>query len=266
MVAPTLGDYEFQFKDTGVLLNGTSAVPFWDVTKVTGLMDFPELDVKVQDIDGRHGSFIAARFFAHRPVVFDGTLYASSADVDTPIEAMRTSMLPEAVDYPLYFKVPSKAQRYVNVKATSFKCDVDTARRYGAAPFQAQYIAGDPRHYIDGTPAAWTTNVNFNLTNSGNVTNGPLVTITANATTSANITVTNNTVSEGVNVVFAVTNGDVLLIDLDNLVVKRNGVHVPVQLNITATTWPTTTPGATESWKVVSNVGNGTCSNKSTWL
>lgn len=265
MVAPTLNDYEYQFKDSGVLLNGTSTVPFWDVEKVTGLADFPQMDPKIHDYDGRHGSSVYARFFQHRVVVIDGTLYASATDFDTPLETMRTSLLPNGNDYPFYFKHPNKSQRYVNAKMIGFSCDIDTGRRYGAGKFQIQLAAGDPRHYVDAS-TNWTNNVNFNLNNQGNTAVGPVISVTSTATTACNITVQNVTTSRSIQFSFAVTTGAVVTVDTDNYAILYNGAYRSTGVTVTGTDWPVANPGVTETWKVLSNIGNGTATNKSTWL
>jgi phage-related protein len=268
MAAPTLNDYEYQFKDTGVLLNQANvSIPFWDVTKVSGLVDFPNLDVKESDIDGRHGTSYYAKYFGGRTVVVEGTLYASSSDFDTPVESLRTSAIPDGNDYPFYFKHPNKTQRYLMAKATTFKCDVDTGRRIGQASFQFQLSAGDPRHYIDGTAASWTTAVAFNLTNNGNTTVAPLISITATSTTTANITVQDVTSGGQISFSTAVTSGQVLTVDVENKLIKVAGSLRTAAVTLTgATDWPNIAAGATESWKVTSNVGNGTATNKSAWL
>jgi len=266
MAAPTLNDYELQYKDTGVLLNGTSAVPFWDVTKITGLVDFPEFDPKIQDLDGRHGSFVAATFFKHRTIIIDGTLYANVASVDASVQTLRSSLLPDNLDYPFYFKLPGQTQRYLNAKGIGFNCDIDTARRIGTAAFQVQLVAPDPRHYVDGTPVNWTTNVNFNLTNNGNVTLGPVILLTAASTTTASITVTNVATGQGVTLSFSVTASDALIIDLDKLTVRRGNTFVPTQFSLVATDFPVVAAGSTQAWKVVSNIGNGSISNNSVWI
>jgi len=267
MAPPTLNDYEFQFKDTGVLLNGTSSVPFWDVVKITGLFDFPEMDVKTQDLDGRHGSFVYAKFFKARTVVFEGQLYASVSDFDTPLQAMRTSLLPDGGEYPLYFKTPNQTQRYVNAKAVAFRCDADQGRRIGRSDYQIQLAVGDPRHYIDGSVVNWTTATNFSLTNNGNTTVAPVISITATSTTTANITVQDVTASVSVAFSTAVTSGQSIVIDMENMSVKVAGVYRPVAITLTGgTAWPNVAPGATETWKVTSNVGNGTATNKSAWF
>jgi phage-related protein len=268
MVAPTLNDYEFQFKDAGVgvLLNGTSSVPFWDVNKVSGLTDYPDLAVKLLDRDGRHGSSVYAKFFQHRNIVLDGNLVASVTDFDTPLEALRTSMIPDGNDYPFYFKLPNKTQRYIQAKPTAFKCDVDSGRRIGSCAFQLQLVAADPRHYIDGTVANWTTAVNFNLNNTGNVATSPIISITATSTTTANITVLNNATSRSIQFTTAVTSGQVVTIDLENMAVKVNGAYRPVVITLTGSAWPASAPGVTESWRVTSNIGNGSATNRSAWL
>ena len=268
MTAPTLNNYEYQYKDTGVLLNQDNvSIPFWDVTKVTGLVDFPVLDVKDMDIDGKHGSSYYAKYFGGRIIVIEGTLYASVSDFDTPIESLRTSLNPDGVDYPFYFKHPNKAQRYALAKATAFKCDTDTGRRIGQAAFQIQLSAGDPRHFIDGTVVNWTTASNFNMTNNGNTPVSPTISITASSTTTANITIQDVTSGGQISFSTAVTSGQVLQIDVENKTIKVAGALRAAAVTLSgATDWPSVAAGATETWKVTSNVGNGTATNKSAWL
>jgi phage-related protein len=268
MAAPTLNDYEFQFKDAGVgvLVNGTSSLPFWDVMSVTGLVDFPELVTKAADLDGRHGTFIYAKYFGQRTVVLGGKLYASGSDFDTPLQAMRTSLLPDGNDYPFYFKVPNQTQRYLMAKATTFKCDIDQGRRIGKADFQLQFAAGDPRHYLDGSAVNWTTATNFTLTNNGNASVAPIITITATSTTTANITVQDVTAGVSISFSTAVTSGQQIQIDVENMYVKVAGNYRAAAITLAGgTTWPTVGPGA-ETWKVTSNVGNGIATNRSAWL
>lgn len=268
MAAPTLNDYEYQYKDAGTLLNQANvAIPFWDVTKVTGLVDFPTLDVKEMDIDGKHGSSVYAKYFGSRTVIIEGTLYASGSDFDTPVETMRTAAIPDGNDYPFYFKHPNKTQRYVLAKATAFKCDVDTGRRIGQSAFQLQLTAGDPRHFIDGTVVNWTTATNFTMTNNGNTSVAPVISITASSTTTANITIQDITSSGQISFSTAVTSGQVLQVDVENKTITVAGVLRPAAVTLTgATDWPSVAAGATETWKVTSNIGNGTATNKSAWL
>lgn len=265
MTAPTLNDYEYQFKDSGVLINGDAATPFWDVRKVSGLTSFPELDVKTLDRDGRHGSSVYSRFFKHRTIVIEGVVYAAASTFDTTLEAMRTTLLPDDTFYPFYYKHPSLSQRYLMCKSVDFKSDVETGRRYGTSDYQIQLIAADPRHYIDSSAVNWTSTVNFNLSNTGNVAIAPIISITSTSTTTADITVQNVTTGYSVQFTASVSTSDAIEIDLNEYAIKVNGVFVPVPITLT-TGWPYSNPGVTEAWNVTSNVGNGTSTDRSAWL
>jgi phage-related protein len=142
---------------------------------------------------------------------------------------------------------------------------VETGRRYGVSPFQIQLTAGDPRHYIDGSVVNWTTNVNFNLGNTGNVSTAPVLSITSSSTTTANVTIQNVTTGNSVQFTTAVTSGNVITVDLEEYSIKIDGVYRPVPIVLTGN-WPYSNPGVTETWKVISNVGNGTSTNRSAWL
>lgn len=265
MTAPTLNDYEYQFKDSGVLLNADASVPFWDVTKVSGLMDFPELVAKLQDRDGVHGSVVTTRYFRERVIIVEGNLYASSSDFDTPLVAMRTSMLPDNVNYPFYYKHPGQTQKYVNAKSVVVRCDVETGRRYGISPFQLQLFAEDPRHYVDGSTVNWTSAVNFNLNNTGNTAVAPTISITASSSTTASVTIENTVSGNSVAFSRSVTSADAVVFNLEERYMTVNGSFVPASVTVTGD-WPTTTPGATEAWNITSNIGNGTSTDKSAWL
>lgn len=267
MVAPTLGDYEYQYKDAGVgvLLNGTTAMPFWDVEKVGGLADFPDLDFDVLDLDGQHGGFVTGNYFKHRMCIFDGTLYSVAADVEVNNELMKATVLPDGVDYPLYFKHPNKTQRYFMGKPVKYVSDVDSGRRTGKMKFQLQIGCSDPRSYIDIAPVAWTTGVNYTFTNAGNTASNQIISITSSSTTTATITVSNQTQARSYVFSTAVSSGNVITIDTEKLIVRVNGALRSVSMTLTGGAWPTVTTGL-NTWRVTSNVGNGNSTPKSAWL
>jgi len=266
MAAPTLLDYEYQYKDTGILLNqNASVMPFWDVNKVGGLSDFPDLDYDVLDLDGQHGGFVTGNYFHHRMVIPEGTLYCGPSDVETNNELLKATITPDGVDYPLYWKHPSKAQRYFLAKPIAYKADVEAGRRTGRMPFQLQFGCTDPRSYIDITSFAWTAGSNYTFTNAGNAATGQVISITATSSTTANITVANITTGLSFSFSKAITSGQVLTIDVEKLVFKVNGVIVNVALTLTGGAWPVALPGL-NTWKVTSNIGNGTVAAKSAWL
>lgn len=268
MVAPTLGDYEYQYKDAGVgvLLNqATPTMPFWDVSKVGGLVDFPELSWDVLDLDGQHGGFVTGNYFKHRMLIPEGILYSAAADVETNNELLKATILPDGIDYPFYFKHPNKTQRYYMAKPVNYVADVEAGRRTGKMPFQLQFGCTDPRSYIDIASTPWTTGVNYTFTNAGNTASNQIISITATSTTTATITVSNQTQARSYVFSTAVNNGQVITIDTEKLIVRVAGALRNVSMVLTGGSWPTVTTGL-NTWRVTSNVGNGTSIPRSAWI
>jgi hypothetical protein len=240
-------------------------MPFWDVTKITGLADFPELAYDVLDLDGQHGGFVTGNFFRHRMIIFEGTLYSLPSDVDVNNDLMKDTLVPDGLDYPLYFKHPNKTQRYFMGKPVGLNADVETGRRTGKMPFQIQIGCTDPRSYIDLASVPFTTGVNYQFTNAGNTASNQTLSITANATTTATITVSNQTQALAYTFSTAVTSGQVITIETEKLIVRVNGVLRNVVSTRSGNNWPTVNKGL-NTWRVTSNVGNGSSLPKSAWL
>lgn len=259
---PALNDYEFSWN--GITLNGT-AYPLWDVERATGLMDLPDIAAEILDYDGRDGGNIFARYTKHRTIVLEGNVYAATATaLEDAVEAMVAAVDPSNNPLPFFLKRPGKSAQYIMCYVLGFNSDLDQSRRTAKAPWQLQLGAPDRLKYIDVGNTNWTTNVNFNLTNNGNAITYPEVNITANATTTANITITNNTT--GVSLVFsvAVTSGQAISVDLATLTIKVANVIKNTGVTLTSGNWPTQGPGTT-SWKVISNVGNGSIFTRHGW-
>lgn len=250
MAAPSLADYTYQYKDTGILLNGTAS-PIWDVEKIKGLVDFPGLTPYTSDYDGAHGGAIYVAYFDTRTIVIDGTMYASSpSGVDTANEAMKATLIPDGIDYPFYFKHPGITQRYVMATVLDYKADVDTGRRIGMMPYQIQLGCDDPLFYIDNSNQAMALNTNVTVSNTGNVESFPIITVTGIFTT-LNVFGPN-----GNNMVFSVSTsaaGDVVTFDSGNRQLKKNGVDVTSTYS--SGTWPSA-PKGNSTWRVT--VGTGT--------
>lgn len=221
MAAPTLSDYEYQFKDTGFKLNGSSALPFIDVMKVTGL-DLPVIDANIDDIDGQHGSSIYAKYTRERTIVVEGTLYANASTIETTIDTLITNFIPDGLDYPFYFKHPGATQRYVMAQPVAFKCDVETLRRTGSALIQIQLIASDPRKYVDNSNQLMGNNVNYTPANAGNVNSYAIFTVVG---AYATITFHNNTLSRTVVITYAAVGGDITVLDMKKRLVTVNGIN-----------------------------------------
>lgn len=222
MAAPTLADYEYQYKDTGIKLNSGSVLPFWDVNKVTGL-DMPDIDSKIDDIDIQHGGIVYSRYVKPRIIVVEGTLYANPSTIETTLDSAIANFIPDDNDWPFYFKHPGVARRYVDCKPLAFKFDVETLRRTGACNFQIQLGAQDPLKKIDNADVTLATaSTNVTVTNSGNMPTWPVFTVNGPF---SQIRFYNTTTGENINFIRNAVAGDVMVVDFKTRTVLVNGVQ-----------------------------------------
>lgn len=152
MVAPVLTDYQYQFKDTGMLLNGDNTLPFIDIKKVTGL-GMTEFEAHIDELDGDHGGLVTVRYAKQRTIILEGDVYASPTTIQTTLDALTANFLPDDIEYPFYFKQPGPAQRYVNAKAVALHIEEDQLRRIGSSPIQIQLIGPKPEKRVDNALA-----------------------------------------------------------------------------------------------------------------
>jgi len=220
MAAPVLHDYQYQFKDTGLLLNGDD-LPFFDVEKVSGL-DLPDTDPNIDDSDGQHGGTVYVNYVKPRTIVVEGTLYADPTTIETTIDNCIGNFIPDNMLAPFYFKHPGAVQRYVSGKAVAFKADVDALRRIGRSAFQIQVVAGDPRKYVDNPDAVLVENTLYTPLNLGNTDSYPVFTITGPMTA---ITLTNTSLSRSVTLTTTTVAGDQVIVDFMTRSVKINGIQ-----------------------------------------
>lgn len=224
MAAPVLGEYEYQYKDSGFKINGSVALPFIDVTKVTGLADLPEYDAKIDDIDSQDGGLIYVRHSKHRIITVEGILYANPATVDTTVDDLVANFTPDNTDWPFYFKHPGIQQRYVNAKALGFKCDIETLRRVGAANLLVTLGAENPLKRIDNANVTLVTQgTNYNVTNSGKANTFPTFTITGG--TMSVINLSNQSTGEILTLTRSFIGSDVTTVDMRRQIVYVNGVQ-----------------------------------------
>ena len=237
MAVPALNDYEYQFKEDSVLLNGTSALPFIDVNKVTGL-DIPPVTVVSNDIDGRHGGSIYSAFVDVRTIVIEGTLYANPNTIEATIDTLITNYMPNNVNYPFFFKHPGAAQRYIMSKSIGVRFDVDTLRRTGRCPIQIQLAAEDPRKYINNADQTLVAATDFTPANPGNTNTYPIYTITG---AYATLNVRNHTTDQQVTLSEPRIAGDITVVDLQTRSVTVNGINKSSV--ISAANWWSIPPG-----------------------
>lgn len=222
MAAPT-EDYTYTLERGGsdFVLNTDSVLPFYDVTKISGF-DMPDVSINADDIDGMHGGSVYARYTGPRTVVMEGTLYADPMNFDLEFDRAMAFMIPTAVPLKLWYKHPGISARYMMANPTAFKCDVDTGRRTGSAAFQFQWIAGDPRKYIDETDLNLVSGTGQIAHNNGPIATWPTVTIQG---IYSDPTFTNSAQGKSFTVTHTATTADTMVVDFYNHSVKIDGTQ-----------------------------------------
>lgn len=249
MVAPVLNDYEYQFGDSGFLLNGGSALPFIDVHKISGL-DIPDIDVKDIDYDGQHGGFSYARFVKQRTIIFDGILYANPSNIDATLITLHNNFMPRNDDDYLYIKNPGVVQQYIMCRPIGLNYDVDRLRSVGACNVQIQLRAGDPVKYVDKADISMAAGTNYSILNSGNVETYPVFTVNGPFT---EMSAVKNSTGESVGLVYAADADDEVVLDFKKRTCTLNDVRAANLLS--SIDWWPLRPGVNETFKVIS-VGN----------
>lgn len=261
MAAPT-EDYTYTLERSGsdLVLNTDSVLPFYDVTKVSGL-DMPDVTVYSDDIDGMHGGVVYARYTQPRTVVFEGTLYADPMNFDVEFENAMKFMIPSSSTLKLWYKQPGIAARYMSVLPIALKSDVDTGRRIGSAAYQLQFIAADPRKYIDETDLTLADAVGQIAHNSGTVETWPTVTING---IYSNPTFTNSAQGLSFTVTHTASTADEMIVDFATRSVTINGVQ---SSSLVSGHWWSVSPGDNNvSINVASGTPTMTFSYRSGWL
>jgi tail protein len=147
----TLADLTYQFTDTGMLLNGNhQVIPFVDIESISGL-DTPEARVIEQDRDGAHGAFIYTRFYKHRAVALDMTLYATGSTLDAELNKLKANFIRTDMVGAFYFKHPGSSQKVIFAKALGLRYSINPSWAIGIQPCSVILLAADPRIY-DANP------------------------------------------------------------------------------------------------------------------
>jgi len=257
MVAPVLNPYEYQFTDTGVLLNNSTALPFIDISNIQGL-DLPAIDSVDSEYDSRHGGYVYSRFVKIRTIVLDGTLYANAASIDTTIETLIANFMPRTTDAPFYYRGAGVAQRYIMCKPVGFNFNITALRNNGSCDIQIQLKAGDPVKYVDDADLPVTSGTAYAITNNGNVETFPKFDITGAA---AEVVMVNTDTGETVTHTFTTDADDSVVIDFKTRSCTLNGVKNSSYL--TSLGWWSFPPGVATNFKLLATAAeamvNGGC-------
>jgi hypothetical protein len=236
----------FRIGTAGVVLNTDSAgMPFVDVESVRGL-DSAEFRVSQRDWEGNDGSFMDAEFESGRTILITGTVYASTATMESYLDTLKANYAPSNSLKKFYFKSPGVNERFLYVKPLGIKYDWESMRRLGMGAVQISMFAEDPRIY-DSTLQTSTVqqgatvftgfsfNLGFNFGFGGTSTtlDSVLVTVLGNRPTPAVFTMSgpvtnprilNDTTNSEMVFVIDVPASNTLVVDSKYRTVKLNGV------------------------------------------
>ena len=141
MPTPTLNPEEFQYGDTGMLLNGSVALPFVDLTKIAGL-DSTDIRSVTHDREGQNGGYLDSQYETLRTVTLEGTIYAAVTAMETYLDQLKANYAPRTTAQALYFGTDAGV-RAVFGKPLGIKYDKDALRRLGKAEMQVQVVCED---------------------------------------------------------------------------------------------------------------------------
>lgn len=257
MAAPNLSDYQYQFKDSGFLLNGPSTLPFVDIQKIDGL-GMASYDPVINDIDGAHGSSIYVKYAKGRIVVIDGLLYASPTTIQTTIDTITANFLPDDVEYPFYFKQPGVSQRYVSGKSLGAKFDEDTLRRIGSCGIQIQIGCPYPVKRIDNATVTQTVfpASNVSIPNNGN-TNSYVKYTVVGPWSILKFAYTQTNENQIITLQTPAIAGDTVVVDFRTKTVTKNGINISGQVTYGGGWWPVI-PGTNAAATIELQAGGGT--------
>jgi hypothetical protein len=146
MAVPTLEVEEYQYTDTGVLLNGSAnSLPFVDVTSIEGLDTAPYRS-QTHDREGVDGGYVDAEFMTMRTITIEGQIFTSPFQVETFLDQLKANFRPSRVDQPFYFQTDA-GLRVAWGKSLGINYPKDQNRRLGITDFQVQILCSDPRLY-----------------------------------------------------------------------------------------------------------------------
>lgn len=167
MVAPLLGDFGFQFRDDGIMINDDNTVaPFVDIKKVSGLDSAP-FKIASRSADGRDGGYVQIEYEDIRKVIIEGEIHGSSTPIEPLLDALKANYAPRPAftpAQPLYFSVPGVQPRVVFGKSTGFRYSWESMRRWNSTPFTVEVLCEDPTIYSSGTK---TVQGNLTVANNG---------------------------------------------------------------------------------------------------
>lgn len=237
-------DFSYRLGLTGTVLNpSSSATPFVDITKISGL-DTPDLRTTERDHEGVDGGFLDAEFEKMRTIVLEGQLITNGVGTEAFLDGLKYEWAVGRGVRGFYFQHPGVAERVVYVKALGVRYDVNELRRVGSCDVQFTCQAENPSIFDSSTitlsiPQGLTVTTGFgfplgfpfgfgapvspaavNALNSGNRPATAVITIPGPVDSPR---IYNDTTGDVLSFGLSLAAGDSLVIDLYNRTVKLNG-------------------------------------------
>lgn len=236
MVAPTLAPEQWQYTDTGILLNSSPALPFVDIINVDGV-DSASVRTSTAIREGTHGGWVDAQFEDVRTVTLDGVAYANPSAMEAYLDQLKANMAPTAAAQPLYFGVDAAdVTRMFLAKSLGLRYQKTTDRGLGRVELQVQFLCEDPRIYA---PALTTQAIPGTLMLAGNRGTTGTITITG-PSTNPSITIGGKTLAFN----YTLASGHSIVIDLDARTVILDGTtNLRGSMTVTGG-WPKLQAGA----------------------
>lgn len=241
MAVPTLGHEQYQYDDTGILLNGDASLPFVDIESIQGL-DSADIRQSTATREDTHGGYVDAYWQDIRTVTIEGTIYATPTTLEDYLDDLKANFAPTQTDKPLYFET-DVGTRLVFGKSLGLKYSKDAARRLGKANFQVQIICQDPRIYGAVLNSATITRAAgvMHINNTGNKPTTGIFTITG--------PISSPTITDDVSGTtfsfpgYSLSTGATLSINLDNRAVLQSTNNIRNKMSLIGN-WYEITPGS----------------------
>jgi hypothetical protein len=273
---PALTDYTYAFGDSGFVLNSDSlGMPFVDVSEVDGLDNAP-LRTTTDEHQGSDGTYIDTPYMSSRTIVVTGILYSPPGDPDTLLNLLKQSYGDSTVK-PFYFQQPGQPTKFCNGQGGGIRYNVDGGRRSGQTSCQFTVLCEDPYIYdypgsasavsvptlaVLGTSFNMAFNVGFggaipnygaNVTNNGNHTAYPIITITG---PTVNPVLTDSYSGITMSFSLSLAAGDVLVVDCRQKSVVLNGT-VSRRTSLAGLKWLSVPAGISDTIFFTADSGSG---------
>lgn len=267
MTVPTLADLQYQFLDTGVLLNDHTdfVLPYIDVVGIDGL-DGPEVRAVVQDRDGSHGGFVFSNYMKGRALALDLVIYDRPDNLELTLDALKANFAPTVLMKPFYYKWPGVDQRVVYGKAQGLRYKTDPTRTLGIQTASVQILGEDARAFsseVTSTAKSWGTH-SVALTNHGNIDVYPIIQITGSVT---NPVFTNTTTGQVIELSGEVANPGDCIINTTDATITQGDEDVTGLFWVDGSQWIYLAPGVNNiTWSASSGGSSVTFIFQSAYL